>query len=133
MAKTDKYIYAKGGRKTATSTIRLYESEGVDQINGKPLTEVYPGSLDQKKLYYPFRVLDLDRKKFHFTVRVKGSGVSAQLDASVHALSKALVKMNEDYRKPLKKLGLLTRDPRMVERKTTGNRKARKTEQYSKR
>lgn len=131
--KLPKYHYALGRRKTAVATVRLFESAGESMVNDKQANEAFPGEYNQHLLTEPFKVADLDPKKFHVTVKVKGSGKSAQLGAVRHALARALVKMDENLKKPLKKAGLMTRDPRMVERKKPGLHKARKAEQFSKR
>lgn len=130
---TEKYIYKIGRRKTSVATVRLFESKGESLVNNKQLDEAVSSDYDKSTLLKPFRVLDLDVKNFHFTARVIGGGVSSQIGAMVLGISRALASLDESYRKPLKSAGLLTRDPRMVERKKTGLHKARKREQYSKR
>lgn len=126
------YTYALGRRKTSTATVRLYEGKGITTINEKPLETVYPAKLDQQTIFSPLLALE-KKDKFYFTAKTKGGGVKSQAEAIRHALSRALVKFDKEFRTTLKPLGYLTRDPRMVERKKTGLRKARKHEQYSKR
>lgn len=130
---TEKYHYAIGRRKTATATVRLFESKGISEINGKPLSEFFPREMEQARLLNPFAVADLNAADFHITARVRGSGPSSQLQAVRHALSRAIIKMDPSVKKQLKIAGLVIRDPRMVERKKPGLHKARKGEQYSKR
>lgn len=130
--KTAKYTYSVGRRKTASATVRLYEGAGQNTVNGKPLDEFFPVLLDQKKVLRPLKVLG-KAKDFYFTAQTKGGGTTGQAGAVRHALSRALVEYSSDFRGDLKKEGLMTRDPRMVERKKTGLRKARKSEQFSKR
>lgn len=130
---TDKYIYAIGRRKTSSVTLRLFQKSGKNIINGKNLEEVYVNDYEVSKILSPFETINLDSQKFYFTVVAKGGGKYSQMDAVILALSRALTKLNSDNKKTLKDKGLLTRDPRMVERKKTGLRKARKAEQYSKR
>lgn len=128
-----KYYYAIGRRKTAVATVRLFEEGGVSVINQKNIEDVYKSTLDINELYKPFLVTQLDPKKFHFSAKVEGSGKSSQLGAIKLGIARAIVKLDSDKKKALKDEGLLTRDPRMVERKKIGRRKARKSEQYSKR
>ena len=128
-----KYIYKIGRRKRSSATVRLFQESGESMINNKSWSEYFPHDADQFQLLTPFRVLELNPKKFHFTVKTRGGGTTGQLDAIKLGLSRALAELNADYRKPLKSHGLLTRDARKVERKKTGLRKARKREQYSKR
>ncbi|KXK26208.1 MAG: 30S ribosomal protein S9 [candidate division WS6 bacterium OLB20] len=130
--KTDKYSYAKGRRKTASATVRLFAGTGQNTVNEKPLEEFFPVKLDQRRVMKPLQVLG-KLKDFHFTARTTGGGTTGQAGAVRHALTRALVDYDQTYRGDLKKEGLLTRDPRMVERKKTGLRKARKSEQFSKR
>jgi small subunit ribosomal protein S9 len=130
---TEKYFYALGRRKTSTATVRLFETEGKSKINGKDFSSIYKSDVYAIKVSEPFKVLELDPNKFMFTAKTAGGGVVSQLEAIVLGLSRALVKMNESYKKALKDADLLTRDSRMVERKKPGLRKARRAEQYSKR
>jgi small subunit ribosomal protein S9 len=127
-----KYTYAKGRRKEAVATIRLYKGKGESTINEKKIEEIYhmPHQLD--RLMSP---LDLVNAKddYYFTAKTIGGGFTGQLDAIVLAMSRALIEENPEYKSILKKNDLLTRDPRMVERKKTGLRKARKQAQFSKR
>ncbi|MCA9383508.1 30S ribosomal protein S9, partial [Candidatus Dojkabacteria bacterium] len=124
--------YALGRRKTSTATVRLYEGKGDSTVNGKPLAEIYPSKIDKAIIHSPLKTID-KIGEFYFTVRTAGGGIKGQRDAIVHGLARALVDYDEAFKQPLKKEGFLTRDPRMVERKHTGFRKARKSEQYSKR
>jgi small subunit ribosomal protein S9 len=128
-----KYYYSLGRRKTANASVRLFLGKGENLINGKPLTEAYTLAIDRGEVLKPFRVADMNPEDFHFETKVKGSGLRGQLGAIRHGLSRALIVMNPELKKPLKAAGLLTRDPRMVERKKPGLHKARKAEQYSKR
>lgn len=131
--KLGKYFYALGRRKTASATVRLFDEKGVSTVNDKPLEEVYPHQHEQVQILEPLQVVGLDASKFHMTVKVQGSGTKGQLGAIRLGLARALVVMDPAYKKDLKSKGLLTRDPRMVERKKPGLRKARRAEQFSKR
>lgn len=128
-----KYSYAIGRRKTASATVRLFDEAGENKVNDKLFNELYVSEIDQKKVVKPLVIAELDPKNYHFTAKVSGSGTSAQLEAIMLGISRAIIKLDPEKRTLLKKEGLLTRDPRMVERKKTGKRKARKSEQFSKR
>lgn len=127
-----KYFYAKGRRKTSVAGVRVMEGKGEIIVNGKPLAEYFTWETDRRDIMAPLVTTEL-LDKVYFTVRVVGGGVKGQKDAVVHALSRALVKMDKDLKPALKVKGFMTRDDRMVERKHTGFRKARKSPQYSKR
>ena len=125
-------IHKIGRRKT--SVARLYMSKG-DQnhtINGKSLEEYFPTPILQSKIKKPFELTD-NLSTFNIKVNVYGGGVNGQAESIRLAISRALCEVNEEYRPVLKKEGLLTRDPRMVERKKFGQKKARKKFQFSKR
>ena len=125
-------IHKIGRRKT--SVARLYMSKG-DQnhtINGKSLEEYFPTPILQSKIKKPFELTD-NLSTFNIKVNVYGGGVNGQAESIRLAISRALCEVNEEYRPLLKKEGLLTRDPRMVERKKFGQKKARKKFQFSKR
>ena len=128
-----KYFYAIGRRKTASVNVRLFTGSGASMINNKPVEEVITLATSRTKLLKPFIVADLRPNDFHFTAKTQGGGFSAQLEALNLALAKAIVQYEPTLRKVLKTNRLLTRDPRMVERKKPGHRKARKSEQFSKR
>ncbi len=127
------YLYGVGGRKTAVSQVRLYKN-GTGQIlvNGKPLDIYFPYNEYQTIVRSPLeRVGQMD--KLDVSARVKGGGVHAQAEAVRHGLSLALTKLNQNFRKNLKKVSFLTRDARMKERKKPGLKRARRAPQFSKR
>lgn len=128
-----KFSYALGRRKTATATVRVYETAGKSTINEKDAKTLYTSQTHQLLLAEPFKVADLDPDKYMFTAKAMGGGKYAQLDALRLGISRAIIKLFPEKKKVLKDSGLLTRDPRMVERKKPGLRKARKAEQFSKR
>lgn len=128
-----KYFYAIGRRKTSVATVRLYNESGKSKVNDKDLEKVYIHDYEKRKIFQPFEAGGLKIKDFYFTAVTKGGGKISQLSAIQLGLARAIVKYNPDLKTLLKKEGLLTRDPRMVERKKTGLKKARKAEQYSKR
>jgi small subunit ribosomal protein S9 len=129
----EKYSYTIGRRKTSVATIRLYSTSGENIYNEKPLKNVYSHDYELVKLFAPFKVADLSEKEYYFTAKVVGGGKESQLEAMRLGLARAIVKLFPEKKKALKDQGLLTRDSRMVERKKAGLRKARKSEQYSKR
>jgi small subunit ribosomal protein S9 len=126
------YFYALGRRKKSTATVRLHEGKGESTINGKPIKKLYPKVNQHQSLEAPFNVTDTEGE-YHFTAIAKGGGVTGQLEAVQLGIARALVKADETLKPALKKVSLLTRDDRMVERKKTGLRKARKAPQFSKR
>ena len=127
------YTYTIGRRKTSVVTLRLFGVAGKNTLNGNPFEKYYPSKLDRARLTKPFNLAELNPSDFYFTAKSIGGGKSSQLEAIMHALSRAISKRFPESKKALKDAGLLTRDPRMVERKKPGLRKARKAEQYSKR
>ncbi|GIW65323.1 MAG: 30S ribosomal protein S9 [Candidatus Parcubacteria bacterium] len=127
-----KYIEAVGRRKTATARVRLYEEKGYFLVNDKSLNQYFGIERFRKTVLAPFELLKL-KDKFSVSAKVSGGGIMAQAEAIRHGLSRALVKYNESFKKLLREAGFLTRDPRMVERKKYGLKKARKAPQWSKR
>lgn len=121
-----------GRRKSAVARVYLKEGSGQITINGRDQKEYF--SLDQWlfKLNQPFALTDQEGK-FDVTVNVKGGGFTGQVEAIRLGISRALVQLDEESKPSLKKEGLMTRDPRMVERKKPGQKKARKKFQFSKR
>ncbi|MDQ6984710.1 MAG: 30S ribosomal protein S9 [Candidatus Dojkabacteria bacterium] len=128
-----KYTYTIGRRKTASATLRLFEEKGANVVNEKSIAEYFPKANYEYKINNVFEVAGLKKEDFYYTVRVSGSGHSAQAEAVRHALARAIVKVSPETKDAIKKAGYLTRDSRMVERKKPGLRKARKAEQFSKR
>jgi small subunit ribosomal protein S9 len=123
---------ATGRRKTAVANVRIFLGAGKMMVNGRPVREYLTKeslmTLAQKPLELTGMLGKLD-----VICTARGGGLSGQAGAIRLGIAKALLKMNEEFRKTLKKEGLLTRDPRMVERKKYGQIKARKRFQYSKR
>lgn len=116
---TPNYIQAVGRRKTSAARVRLYEGKGNITVNDKPVIEYFPGLANQMKYMSPLKATEtLDN--LYFTARVVGGGVYSQLDAVAHGLARALVKKNSAFKDALKVLGLMTRDPRMKERRKAG-------------
>ena len=125
-------IHKIGRRKT--SVARIYLSKGKDKmiINGKDYKDYFPTTSLQYKIIQPFKLTD-NLGKFDLSVNVHGGGITGQVEAIRLAISRALCEISDENRPLLKKEGLLTRDPRMVERKKFGQKKARKKFQFSKR
>ncbi len=128
------YTHSVGRRKRAIARIRLFTKKGDNIVNDLPIAKYFPGKNSKAIYLEPLRTCSV-LEKYHFTVKVLGSGKISQLAAVVHGVSRALVKINEDKNKPLlKKKGLLTRDPRKRERRKVGTGgKARRKKQSPKR
>ncbi len=127
------YITAVGRKKEASARIRLYKGKGQSVVNGKPMEQYFPSVVEKTKLLKPF-ILTKTQDHYFATIKVVGSGKSGQLSAVIHGLSRALDKDNKDFHTLLKKAGLLTRDPRVKERRKYGlAQKARKGKQSPKR
>ncbi len=128
-----KYFEANGRRKTATARVRLFTQGNKEIIvNDLALTKYFPTAVLQKTVEEPIELLKMD-EKFGITIKVKGGGINGQAEACRHGIARALEKMNPVFRKKLKKLGFLTRDSRMRERKKPGLKRARRAPQWSKR
>ena len=136
MADTPKgeYYYGMGRRKTAVARVRLFPNgDGSITVNGKNGGQ-YFGQRETltSTVTAPLRLLEVS-DAFNMTVRVVGGGTSGQAGAIRHAVSRALLRVNPEWKQALRKAGFLTRDPRMKERKKPGLKRARKAPQYTKR
>ncbi len=124
---------ATGRRKEAVARIRIVPGTGRWTINGRELSHYFPNKVHQQIVNEPFKVLELDGA-FDVLARVHGGGPSGQAGAVRLGIARALNGIDEEANRPtLKKAGFLTRDPRAIERKKAGLKKARKAPQYSKR
>ncbi len=122
-----------GRRKTAVARVRLLPGEGEIVVNGRSLVEHFGNAIDEADVRMPFRVTGTDGK-FNAIIKVEGGGVTGQAGAIRHGIARALLQLDPDGRRvPLRQAGLLTRDPRMKERKKYGLKRARKAPQYTKR
>ena len=131
--KPDRYCEATGTRKTAVARVRLF-TRGEKQflINGKPYQEYFSTDADKNTAVASMiKMKCLD--KFRVTVIVRGGGHSARAEAIRHGTARVLVDFNNNFKKRLRKVGYLTRDPRMRERKKFGLKRARKAPQWAKR
>jgi small subunit ribosomal protein S9 len=126
------YYAGTGRRKTAVARVRLYPGTGAVIINGKPMEEVFNRPGHQALVMRPLQV-SAQSDKFNAQVKVEGGGISAWAGAIAHGIARALIKMDEGLKKPLREYGLLTRDARVKERKKYGLKRARKAPQYTKR
>lgn len=121
-----------GRRKNSTARVRLVPGTGVFTINNRELEDYIPFPHLHEVMKQPFNVTET-LGTYDVIVNVNGGGVSGQAGAIRHGIARALLEVDPDFRGPLKRAGLLTRDPRMVERKKPGLKKARKSAQFSKR
>ena len=124
--------YATGRRKTSIAKIWLKKGSGKIYVNGKDYQEYFKRANHKMQLLRPFDILN-QSTSYDVKCNVKGGGLTGQVGAMVHGISKALVQMNPDSKSILKKEKLTTRDSRAVERKKYGHRKARRSFQFSKR
>lgn len=125
-------INTTGRRKTAIARIYMKPGKGQITVNQRDLKDYFPTGTLQYIVQQPFEITS-NQGKYDLKVNLDGGGIKGQAEALRLAISKALVQLNAEYRPPLKEKGLLRRDPRMVERKKPGQRKARKKFQFSKR
>ena len=125
-------IHTIGRRKTAVARVFLSEGDGQITINKRPAGEYFSTEILQCKIAQPFE-LTATKGTFNVVATVVGGGINGQAEAIRLGISRALCEVNPEYRAVLKPEGLLTRDPRMVERKKFGQKKARKRFQFSKR
>ena len=128
----DSNFYATGRRKNAIARVWLKEGEGTFLINNRSLEKYFPRETARMVIKQPFYLTNTFGK-YDINVTVRGGGISGQAGAIKHGISRALLKVNEEFRDILKKAGFLTRDARVKERKKYGQKKARKRFQYSKR
>jgi small subunit ribosomal protein S9 len=126
------YTIATGRRKTSIARIYMLPGSGNITINGKRYEEYFPTKVKQFIVEQPFLISNTSGQ-YDVKVNVKGGGVTGQSEAVRLAISRALVKVDPEMKAALKVEGLMTRDPRMVERKKFGHKKARKSFQFSKR
>lgn len=125
-------INALGRRKTAVARVYMSKGKGKISINKKEMADFFPIDVLQAKVNQPFVLTDTVGK-YDIKVNVAGGGINGQAEAIRLGISRALVELSADYKPLLKVEGLMTRDPRMVERKKPGQPKARKKFQFSKR
>jgi small subunit ribosomal protein S9 len=124
--------YGTGRRKCSVARVRVFPGTGRVVINKRDLSDYFVRSIQQNAVLQPLRVCGVEGK-YDVVVNVNGGGISGQAGAVRHGIARALLQVDDEFRAPLKKAGLLTRDPRMKERHKYGLKKARKAPQFSKR
>lgn len=129
---TQHYFYGTGRRKTSVARVRLYPGGNAFIVNGRQMEEVFTRPAHQMQMLTPLRATG-NAGKFNVQVKVEGGGISGWAGAITHGIARALVAADESMKPQLRKLGLLTRDARMKERKKYGLKRARKAPQYTKR
>ena len=132
MAEKKNIIWTTGRRKTAVARVRMLPGSGTITVNQRTLEDYFPRPTSRMRILEPFEATETVGQ-YDVLVSVEGGGIAAQADAVRHGISRALVSATETLRPTLRKGGMLTRDPREVERKKYGRHKARKRPQYSKR
>jgi len=126
------YFYGTGRRKTAVARVRVFPGTGQVIINGKPMPDLFTRGTLQAVITAPLRVTN-SLGKYSVMVKVVGGGVAGQAGAISHGVARALTQADEAFKPLLRHAGLLTRDPRVKERKKYGLKRARKAPQYTKR
>lgn len=127
------YLYGVGRRKTAIAQVRVYKKgNGKITINGKDFAAYAPAVDLQERITAPLKVIG-QSDKLDVSAFVSGGGKVSQAEAIRHGISRAILQLNQNFKKPLKKAGFLTRDPRKKERKKPGLKRARKRPQWTKR
>jgi small subunit ribosomal protein S9 len=129
---SDRPIQTVGRRKEAIVRVRLMPGSGKFTLNGRTLEQYFPNKLHQQLIREPLVTVD-KAERFDIFANLGGGGTSGQAGALRLAIARALIEVDPDDRPPLKRAGFLTRDPRVIERKKYGLKKARKAPQYSKR
>ncbi|HEY0006719.1 MAG TPA: 30S ribosomal protein S9 [Pyrinomonadaceae bacterium] len=128
----DIQYYGTGRRKTSTARVYLRPGAGEVVINRKPFDQYFPNETLRMIIRQPLQLTDM-ANKFDILVNVDGGGPAGQAGAIRHGITRALMEFNADLRRALKQAGLVTRDPRIKERKKYGQKGARKRFQFSKR
>jgi len=132
MTTDQRYFYGLGRRKSAIARVRLYPGNGTVVINGRAFEDVLPRESLRDAVMQPL-VATENAKSFNIQAKVQGGGVSGWAGAIRHGVARALVAVDDSNKRPLRAQGLLTRDPRVKERKKPGLKRARKAPQYTKR
>jgi small subunit ribosomal protein S9 len=128
----EKQTNAVGRRKEAVTRIFLSKGDGKITVNGKDYKTYFPLVYLQNQVEAPLKTVE-SSDKFDVVVNATGGGVKGQAEATKLGIARALIALSADYRPALKAAGLLKRDPRAVERKKPGRKKARRSFQFSKR
>jgi small subunit ribosomal protein S9 len=129
---TGRYYEGVGRRKSSIARVRLFAGAGDFKVNERPVAEYFPVSRMFNQVTSPLKVTQ-NESRFAVSALVTGGGPIGQSDAVALGLARALLAADQAFKSPLRKAGLLTRDPRVKERKKPGLKKARKAKQYTKR
>jgi len=133
MANSTSFFSGTGRRKTSIARVRLLAGEGEIVVNGRSLEEHFGAAVNLAEIMMPFRVTGTEGR-YNAMIKVEGGGYQGQAGAIAHGIARALLESDpEGMRVQLRQAGLLTRDPRMKERKKYGLKRARKAPQYTKR
>jgi small subunit ribosomal protein S9 len=132
LADTATYYYGTGRRKNAVARVRIMTGDGVIVVNDKTPLQYFGRRMLEMVVVEPLKLTET-QKRFNISAKVDGGGMSGQAGAVQHGIARALVAADDAMRPVLKKHGMLTRDPRMKERKKPGLKRARKAPQYTKR
>ena len=124
--------YGTGRRKSSVARVRLFPGQGQITINGRAFVEYIPNGATRLDVLQPLALTNTETS-YDVLVNVSGGGISGQAGAIRLGITRALLEVNPDFRSVLKKAGLVRRDPRAVERKKCGLKKARRAPQFSKR
>ena len=126
------FFHGTGRRKTSVARVRLMAGEGEVVVNGRSLEDHFGNAVNLTELLMPFRVTGTEGR-YNAMIKVEGGSTVGQAGAIRHGIARALLQSDPEARQPLRQAGLLTRDPRMKERKKYGLKRARKAPQYTKR
>ena len=132
VARPERYYEGLGRRKTSVARVRLFTKRQGITINEKTLADYFPLTALQKKVLSPLEKMKI-MDKLGAVVHVYGGGLTGQAEAIRLGIARALIIFNTEFKKRLRRIGYLTRDPRMVERKKYGLKKARRAPQWNKR
>jgi small subunit ribosomal protein S9 len=132
MATSERYYYGTGRRKTAVARVRLYPGTGEILVNGKGYLDVFTRGSHRMAVLAPLKAAGADNR-FNVQAKIEGGGINGWAGALSHGIARALSAADPGLRPTLKRQHLLTRDPRMKERKKVGLKRARKAPQYTKR
>jgi small subunit ribosomal protein S9 len=127
------YYEGIGRRKESTARVRLMSGSGKFVVNARPVEDYFPRLGDLQAILAPLQTANENREQLDISVIVKGGGVTGQTSAVQLGVARALLKMNPDLRAAMRKMGFLTRDARIKERKKPGLKRARKAPTYTKR
>jgi small subunit ribosomal protein S9 len=130
--KKSSYFYGTGRRKTSIARVRLVPGTGEIIVNGTPYEQLF-GRAEHRRIITKPLLVTGSLSKYNTVVKVVGGGITGQSGAISHGIARALVKADESLKPMLRQNGLLTRDPRVKERKKPGLKRARKAPQYTKR